>query len=155
MGSLRAPIRAYLVDALTPRIKALVTASQPVEITNGWPGNVQLNHVWTGRTTGTVTFPFIQAGDKTRDDEFTIEWWFKAEGPAETMAQVEARAESYCSAFEDLIAQDAGLDGFGDERVIAVEFRDSLIDGPMSAWTDEGAWALFTAELLIHTRTEA
>lgn len=152
---MRAQVRAYLVEALSPKVKALATVSQPVEITNGWPGHVQLNHVWAGRTTGTVTFPFIQANSKTRDDEFTIEWWFKAEGPAEDIASVEKRAESYCSVFEDLIARDAGLDGLGDERVISAEFRDSVIEGPLSAWTDEGAWALFTCELLVHTRTEA
>jgi hypothetical protein len=155
-GSLRSAVKQYLVDQLTPRIEQLATDSQPVRVSNGWPSKgPDLNHVWTGQVTGTVTFPFIQAGNKTRDDEFTIEFWLKAEGPAESVADVEARAESYASAFEDLIARDAGLDGMGDERVIDAVLEESTIEGPTSAFTDEGAWALFTAEVRVRTRTEA
>jgi hypothetical protein len=152
----RAGVEQYLVDAFTPLLAQLETIDQPVQVDVGWPGkNLQRNHVYIGRTTGSWTFNFIQDGPKTRDDDFTMTWVFRASGSNESLNDVQARVESYAEAFALMIARDAGLDGMGDETVIAAFFEDDAFEGPTAGWTEEGADAFITCDLRVQIRTEA
>jgi hypothetical protein len=152
----RASVETYLVDTFRPRLEALATIDQPVSVDDGWPGkNLQRNHVYIARTTGTWTFPFIQGGDKTRHDEFTTTWVFRASGSAEDLSDVKARVESYANEFGLMIAEDAGLNGMGDETVIAAFFEDDAFEGPNAGWTDDGADSFITCDLRVQIRSEA
>lgn len=154
----RAAVKAWLVENLGPRLEQVATQDQPVSVDNGWPGkNLERNHVWADRVTGTVTFPFIEDGTKTRDDVFTVKLLFQASGPADSIAECDARSESYADAFLLLIAEHPNLGPdaeHGMPGVIAAWFDDDAKEGPQGEFTDEGAWSLTTVDLRVQTRTE-
>lgn len=155
--SMRAQVKTWILDNLTPRVAVMATEECPIEVSYGWPGkNLERNHVWIDRTTGTVSFDLAMAGRKLRDDEFTVRLIFQASGPGDSIAETDARVESYCAAFEDLIAEYPFLSTDEDEPMeglIHAAFLDNSIEGPMGEWTDEGAVSFMFAELTVHTRT--
>lgn len=155
--SMRAHVKAWIADHMTPLLEQLATREYPVEMSNGWPGkNLGRNHVWIDRVTGTVTFKNSMTPPIQRDDEFTVRLIFQASAPGDSIAETDARVESYCAAFEDLIAEkpflsddeDAPMDG-----LIHAAFLDDSIEGPMGEFTDEGAVSFMFADLSVHTRT--
>lgn len=152
--SMRSQVKTWIIENLAPRLEQL---EQRPEISHGWPGkNLGRNHVWIDRTVGTVSFDLSMAGRKLRDDTFTVRLIFQASGPGDSIAETDARVETYCAEFEDLIAErpflsddeDAPMDG-----LIHAIFDDNSIEGPMGEWTDEGAVSFMFADLTVHTRT--
>lgn len=147
--SMRAQVKTWIVDNLDPRLERLEFTPS---IANGWPGkSLERNHVWVDRVVGTVSFDLIMAGRKLRDDQFTVRLIFQASGPGDSIAETDARVESYCAALEDLIAEDPSLDGM--DGLIHAVFAEDSIEGPMGEFTDEGAVSFMFADLSCHTRT--
>lgn len=150
--SMRAQVKAYLIDQLAPLLEAQSTSEHPVAVSHGWPGKqLGRNHIWADRVTGTASFNLLMAGRKLRDDEFTIRFVFQASAPGDTLAETDARAEGYCAVFEDLIALDPSLGDMGG--LIHAVFADNAIEGPNGELTDEGAVSFMFADLTCHTRT--
>jgi hypothetical protein len=149
---MRAQVKAYVIDQLTPLLDAEATTEHPLAVSHGWPGkHLQRNHIWADRITGTVSFDLVMAGRKLRDDQFTIRFVFQASAPGGSLAETDARVEAYCSVFCDLIAVDPSL---GDmDGLIHAVFGDSSIEGPTGEFTDEGAVSFMFADLSCHTRT--
>lgn len=151
---MRAQVKTWIVDNLAPQLEQLEFTPS---IANGWPGKqLERNHVWVDRVVGTVSFDLIMAGRKLRDDEFTVRLIFQASGPGDSIAETDARVESYCAAFEDLIAERPFLSDDEDapmEGLIHAVFAEDSIEGPMGEFTDEGAVSFMFADLSCHTRT--
>lgn len=148
--SVRTQVKTWISDNLRLRLVQLEGAP---EISQGWPGkNLGRNHVWIDRATGTWTFPFMQAGDKTLDDQFTIRVIFQASSPGDSIAETDARAELYAMAFGLLIAADPSLGGM--DGLMAAWFDEDAAEGPDGVFTDEGAVSYVFVDLHVHTRTE-
>lgn len=139
--SIRSTVKAWLVETL-------VDAIDP-DVSHGWPGkNLQRDHVWIDRVTGTITMPFAMAGRKVRDDEFTVRIVFQASAPGDTVADTDARVESYYAAFEDLLATDPSLESFDGVQ----DAPTWTAEGPNGEMTDEGAVSFYVVELTVNSR---
>ena len=138
-------IRSNVKEWLTTELAAVLSAA----VSNGWPGrNLERDHVWIDRVTGTVEFPLMMAGRKSRDDKFTVRVIFQASGPGDTIAETDARAETLYAALENLIAPDpslAGMDGI-------IHALLDTVEGPMGELTDEGAVSFMFADVAVHAR---
>lgn len=147
--SMRSQVKTWIVVNLAAPLTQL---EHSPEVSQGWPGkNLARNHVWIDRVTGTVSFDLLMAGRKLRDDQFTVRLIFQAGGPGDSIAETDARVETYCAAFEDLIAEDPSL---GDmDGLIHAHFDEDSIEGPQGDLTDEGAVSFMFADLSVHTRT--
>lgn len=149
---MRSTVKQWITGNLGPRIEQLSTTEHPAQFSYGWPGrDLMLNGGWISQTTGTVTFPFIMAGRKSRDDEFTMTVTFQASGPADSRNEADDRVESYAAAFEDLIAEDPSL-GDMDYLMHAI-FEQDAIRGPDPYFLDTGVMSLMEVDLKLHTRT--
>lgn len=144
MTAVRTAVKAYLVTQLQEALPLVATS-------HGWPGDkLDRDHIWVDRVVGTVTFPFIQAGTKTRDDEFTVKVIFQASQPGDSIAECDERVEGYLQVFEELIAEDPSLGGMAE--LIHSKFDESSVEGPMGEFTDQGAVSFASAELSVHSR---
>lgn len=140
--AIRAAMKAKLVTELT---KALPL----VAVSNGWPGrNLERDHVWVDRVTGTVEFPLMMAGRKHRDDKFTVRVIFQSSQPGDSIAETDVRAEQLYAALENVIAADPGI---GTMNGIVHALIDT-VEGPMGELTDEGAVSFMFADIAVHAR---
>ena len=145
MATVRTDVKTYIVDQL-----AQVLNGQ-VEVSRSWPGpNLARDHIWIDRASGTVTFPLMMAGRKTRQDEFTIWLVFQASGPGDTAAEVEARAEDYADVFGAWLADDPSL---GDMAGI-IHAQPGEVEGPDGFPLDEGHAAYVIAQLNVLSRLD-
>lgn len=140
----RYEIKAALVAALDAK-----PVLDGVAVSHGWPGkHLAREHVWLGRTAGEITYPFEMAGNKIRQDDYTVTVWFMASEPGGTLAEVEARAQVMWSALDDLLA--AGEFSGRAEAMWTLE--GGAVEGPDSELTDEGAVAFIRADVSISAR---
>lgn len=154
--SIRTAVKSFLEDKLTPTLRELGTPG--CVFSRGWPGDdIQRNHAWIDRVTGTVTFGLMMDGRKMRDDEFTVRIVFQCSTPGATSTETDAQVEVFYGALEDLIAENVGLSA--DTTVDDPEPMDGLlscvlgpVDGPAGELTDEGYVSFMFAELAIHSR---
>lgn len=144
------PVRAATKAALTTALAAHATLSG-VQVENGWPGKrLEREAVWVARVTGSITFPFMMAGRKIRDDEFTVTVLFMSGKPGTTLAESDARAEVLWSALDDILAADQTLSIDGVEWLL----EGVTVEGPTGEYTDEGAVSFVSAEVSVKARYE-
>lgn len=142
----RSIVKSALVDAL--RNHSLL---QGVDVFTGWPGeSLGREAVWISRTSGQITYPFMMAGRKTRDDEFTVTVMFMAGSPGNTIEEADARVEVLWSALDDVFANDQTLSV--DGAVWTLE--GATVEGPTGEFTDEGAVSFIQAEIEVKARYE-
>lgn len=143
--SIRPAVKSYLIDQLSSLLEPL----QAVALRT-WDGKkLDRSTVWIRRTTGTVEFPFAQAGRKDRNDDFTVRLVFAAVHPGEDEIEAEERVMAMFAKLEDLIADDVSagdLDGLVHMTLGATEGPDTFPNG------DQGFGAILEADVDCRSR---
>lgn len=141
----RYDVKAAIVDALQAHTSLL-----DVPVSYGWPGkHLEREHVWLANTTGTVNYPHVMAGRKTREDDYTITILFMASKDGKNLAEAEERVQEMYQALDDLAA-DGELIGTHDG--VEWSLHGETVDGPNSELTDKGAVAFIRADVSIRAR---
>ena len=130
--SIRVATKARFVELLIEKLAA-------VQVSYGWPQDLEDECVWVGAATGPVTIPSYRAGRATRDDTFTVEVHFMAAKPGQTAQDADRRVEELYSALEDICADNPSLGGLDGLKYAAqlggdVEFefvRDVPVELPV------------------------
>lgn len=137
-ASPRALARAALIERLARQAELA-----GVQVERGIPVEWGHEHVVLGNITGTMSLRHMQAGRKSRSDEFTIAVYIMAGKPGQTVEQAEARAIEMLAALDDVLAADPLLG-----RVPGLQ-RAHLgqVDGPDVAATNEGQVAFVAADV--------
>lgn len=142
--SIRTAVKTYLTEQLED-----VLSAEPVAVSRSFPGpNLERDHVWIDRASGTVSYELMMAGRKVRTDDFTIWLVFQASGPGTTSAEADERVESYCAAFDSWLAADVTLGNMdGVTHALLGE-----VEGPDSMPIDEGHAAFMVAQINVKSR---
>ena len=149
--SIRTRVRDEIIARLNQHPALMGTDGNRVPISPGLPGgSLEREHVFVARITGRRNIAFMEAGRKTRDDEFTISFVFMTATPGADTLDADNRAEQMSTALEDVLADDPTL-GDLDGNFWAVEAE---ANGPDHQLTDEGAVAFMHIDVECRARYE-
>jgi hypothetical protein len=145
------PTTAVRTVAKQTLVAAIAAGLPDTQVTYGWPGgDIHADCVYVqGPHQAVVAYPLMMAGRKIRDDVFVLTIYIFGYGAGMTLLEIEQHVEELYAAVEDaLAAADLGFDG-----QISTELGPSVL-GPNSSLVKEGAQALMTAEVTVHTRLD-
>lgn len=150
-------IRTRTRDEILARLRnhqALVDADGLlVPISPGLPGGrLEREHVFVAQITGRSEVAFLEAGRKTRDDEFTITFVFMTAQPGAETLEADGRVEEMAQALEDVLADDPALSTNGVPLDGLMWATLARFDGPDHELTDEGAVGFMRADVECRAR---
>lgn len=147
MTTSRIPIRTAVKTHLVDRIDQAIPDAQ---VSRVWPaGYLEDDHIYLGNITGTVEFPLAMAGEKIRDDTFTLTIIVVAGAAGRDPVDAEATCERWKGQIIELVAQTLDLNGQIDGLEI-IEVGDD--NGPDLVATGEGYQAVASLDINVQSR---
>lgn len=149
--SIRTKVRDEIIARLDQHPALVDADGHRVTVSPGLPGGtLEREHVFVARITGRRNIAFLEAGRKTRDDEFTISFVFMTATPGADTLDADDRVEQMATALEDVLADDPALgDLDGNFWVVEAE-----VNGPDHELTDEGAVGFMHIDVECRARYE-
>ena len=108
----RSEVIGRLKELLDAAGIARTDGTAQVQVLRHEPSNMDLEDevVWFGDTTGELSTPFMKAGRKVIQDEFTLDVWFAVVSPGAEASEAQDRAERLANAVCSFLQDDPSID---------------------------------------------